>query len=296
MHRSRSIALIVAAALALAACAGRGASGPGSPSATQSLPPVASASAFDPATFTRPTEVTNPWFPLVPGTRFTWQGHATDEGERVSRKVVFTVTDLTKVVNGVRTVVTYDNDYTGGELEEVELSFFAQDDDGNVWYLGEYPEEVDGDTILKTPTWIAGLHDARPGIHMPAVPRLGTPDYAMGWGGSDVHWNDRARVDQLGQEICVPLGCYSGVLVIDEFNPDEPGTHQLKFYARDVGGIRVGWRGAREVEREVLELVSLEHLSPSEMDELRRTVLAQEARAYELSPDVYGTTQPIDRP
>ncbi len=292
---ARIVAVVTLGTLALAACAGRGASAPQSPSAAQSLPPVASEAEFDPATFSHPTEVTNPWFPLVPGTRFTWQGHATDEGERVSRKVVFTVTDLTKVVNGVRTVVTYDNDYTGGELEEVELSFFAQDDDGNVWYLGEYPEELDGETVVKTPTWIAGLHGARAGIHMPALPRPGTPSYAMGWGGADVEWTDRGKVDQLGQEVCVPLECYSGVLVIDEFNPDEPGTHQLKFYARGVGGIRVGWRGAEEVEREVLELVSLEHLSPSEMDELRRTVLAQEARGYRLSPDVYGTTEPIDR-
>ncbi|MGZ5329410.1 MAG: hypothetical protein ACXWFU_13725, partial [Actinomycetota bacterium] len=65
--------------------------------------------------------------------------------------------------------------------------------------------------------------------------------------------------------------------------------------ARGVGGVRVGWRGVNEVEREELELVSLEHLSPSEMDELRRTVLAQEAAGYRLSPDVYGTTEPIDR-
>jgi hypothetical protein len=292
---ARIVAVVTLGTLGLAACAGRGAGAPQSPSAAQSLPPVVSAAEFDPATFTHPTEVTNPWFPLVAGTRFTWEGHATDEGDRVSRKVVFTVTDLTKVVNGVRTVVTYDNDYTAGELEEVELSFFAQDDDGNVWYLGEYPEELDGDTIVKAPTWIAGLHGARAGIHMPALPRPDTPSYAMGWGGADVHWNDRGQVDQLGQETCVPLDCYTGVLVIDEFNPDEPGTHQLKFYARGVGGIRVGWRGADEVEREVLELVSLEHLSPSQMDELRRTVLAQEASGYRLSPDVYGTTEPIDR-
>lgn len=282
------------AALGLAGCSG-GSPAPDPPERGSSPPPVAKASDFDQASFTHPTEVTNPWFPLVPGTRFTWEGHATDEGERVSRKVVFTVTDLTKVVNGVRTVVTYDNDYTSGELEEDELSFFAQDDDGNVWYLGEYPEELDGGKVVKTPTWIAGLHGARPGIHMQAVPRLDTPSYAMGWGGADVEWTDRGRVDQLGQQTCVPLACYSGVLVIDEFNPDEPGTHQLKFYARDVGGVRVGWRGANEVEREVLELVSIEHLTPDQMDELRRTVLAQEARAYRLSPDVYGTTDPIDQ-
>ena len=290
---ARIVALVVT--LGLAGCGARGASAPRSPSAAQSPPPVATDADFDQANFTHPTEVANPWFPLVPGTRFTWEGHATDEGERVTRKVVFTVTDLTKVVNGVPTVVTYDNDFTSGELEEDELSFFAQDDDGNVWYLGEYPEELDGGKVDKTPAWIAGLHGARAGIHMPAVPRLDSPSYAMGWGGSDVDWTDRGKVDQLGKEICVPLACYADVLVIDEFNPDEPGTHQLKFYARGVGGIRVGWRGAQEVEREVLELVAIEHLTSDQMDELRRTVLAQEARAYRLSPDVYGTTDPIEQ-
>ena len=293
---ARIVAVVTLGTLGLAACAGRGANAPQSPSAAQSLPPVASAADFDPATFSHPTEVTNPWFPLVAGTRFTWEGHATDEGERVSRKVVFTVTDLTKVVNGVRTVVTYDNDYTGGELEEVELSFFAQDDDGNVWYLGEYPEELDGDDGHQDPDL-----DRRAARGPGRDPHAGAPaprtPPATPWDGAApmCTGTTRARSTSSGQEICVPLECYSGVLVIDEFNPDEPGTHQLKFYARGVGGIRVGWRGANEVEREVLELVSLEHLSPSEMDELRRTVLAQEARAYRLSPDVYGTTEPIDR-
>jgi len=177
----------------------------------------------------------------------------------------------------------------------VELSFFAQDDDGNIWYFGEYPEELDGDTVVKTPTWIPGVHGARAGIMMQAVPRLDTPSYAEGWGGSDVDWTDRGKVYQLGQQTCVPLDCYNDVVVIDEFNPEEPGAHQLKYFAPGVGGIRVGWRGAKEEEREVLNLVSLEHLSPEEMDELRQTVLEQEARAYRLSPDVYGTTQPIDQ-
>jgi hypothetical protein len=300
MHRARILPLIAAASIIVVSACGEGSSSSGaaesqSPSAAQGPPPPAKASDFDPANFSRPTEVTNPWFPLEPGTRFTWEGHATDEGERIARQVVFTVTDLTKVVNGVRTVVTYDRDSTGGELEEVELSFFAQDDDGNVWYLGEYPEELDGTKIVKTATWISGLHGARAGIHMPADPQLGTPSYAMGWGGTDVHWNDRGQVDRLDQDTCVPLDCYTGVVVIDEFNPDEPGTHQLKFYASGVGGIRVGWRGANETEREVLELVTLEHLSPGEMDSLRETALAQEARAYRLSPDVYGTTDPIDQ-
>jgi len=294
MRRSRMIAaLAVMLALGASACVGEGSTQP-SVAPTSSLPPLARDSDFDPANFSAPTEVTNPWFPLVPGTRFTWKGHATDE-ERVSREVVFTVTDMTKVVDGVQTIVAWDRDYTDGELEEVELTFFAQDDDGNVWYFGEYPEELDGEKIVKTPAWIAGLRGARAGIMMPAVPRLGTPSYAEGWGGSDVNWTDRGRVFRVGQETCVPVDCYPDVVVIDEFNPDEPGMHQLKYYAPDVGGVRVGWRGAREEEREVLVLVSLEQLSPAEMDEVRGIVLAQEARAYRISPDVYGQTEPIRR-
>jgi hypothetical protein len=260
-----------------------------------SLPPAASDEDFDPANFSHPTQVTNPWFPLVPGTRFTWTGHALDDGRQVSRKVVFTVTDLTKVVDGVRTIVVWDRDITDGTLEENELAFFAQDDDGNIWHFGQYPEEYDGKEIVKTPTWIAGLHGARPGVTMQAVPRLHTPSYAEGWGGSDVNWTDRGKVDQVGQQTCVPVDCYTDVLVVDEFNPDEPGAHQLKYYAPEVGGVRVGWRGAGEEEREVLVLVALEHLSATQMEEVRQTALAQEARAYRISPNVYGTTQPIDQ-
>jgi hypothetical protein len=295
MRRSRIGVLAVSMAVfGASACTDDGPT-PASVAPTSSLPTVASDADFDPANFNNSTEVTNPWFPLVPGTRFTWRGHATEDGRRVRRAVVFTVTDLTKVVNGVRTIVAWDRDYNEGQLEEVELAFFAQDDDGNIWHFGQYPEELDGKEIVKTPTWIAGLHGARAGITMQAAPRLDTPSYAEGWGGSDVNWTDRGKVDQLAQETCVPVDCYTNVLIVDEFNPDEPGAHQLKYYAPNVGGVRVGWRGAGEEEREVLVLVSLEHLSPEEMDEIRQAVLEQEARAYRISPNVYGTTQPIDQ-
>ena len=259
-----------------------------------SAPPPASDRDFDPANFDDPTHVDNTWFPLQPGTRFTWKGHALDEGERISRAVVFTVTDLTKVIDGVRTVVTWDRDYKDGEQEEIELAFFAQDNDGNVWHFGEYPEEYDGEKIVKTPSWIAGLHGARPGIIMRADPRPGTPDYAEGW-GPEIHWNDRAYPYRVGQSTCVPVDCYDDVLVIDEFNPDEPGAHQLKYYAPGVGGVRVGWRGRKEEEQEELVLVELEHLDAAAMAEVRQKALEQEERAYRLSPEVYGQTEPIEQ-
>jgi hypothetical protein len=251
---------------------------------------------FDPRNFTHSTSVTNPYLPLVPGTEFTWKGQAFDDGERVARSITTTVTDVTKVVDGVRTVVAWDRDSTDGDLEEVELTFYAQDDEGAVWYFGEYSEEYDDTRIVKSPMWLGGLRGAMPGVMMQSAPRPGTASYAEGWGGSDVNWTDRGKVDNAGESTCVPVGCYNDVVVIDEFNLDEPGKHQLKYFAPQVGGIRTGWRGAAEVEREELELASLKRLDAHEMAAVRRAVQAEEARAYRRSPDVYGTTSPMVLP
>ena len=204
--------IVTVLALAATACGHKGSGfSPSSAAPSPTPPPVTSDADFDPANFTNPTQVTNPYFPLVPGTRFTWKGHALDEGERIKRQIEFTVTDMTKVIDGVETVVAWDRDFTDGALEEVELTFFAQDDDGTVWYFGEYPEEYDGKKIVKSPVWLGGLHEARTGITMQALPRIDTPDYAEGWGGTDVDWTDRGKVDQVGIDNCVPVDCYTNV-------------------------------------------------------------------------------------
>src|SRR5207244_2569300 len=80
-----------------------------------------------------------------------------------------------------------------------------------------------------------GLEGAKAGIAMLAEPRPGTPSYAQGWGPS-VNWSDRASVYDTGSQTCVPAACYRDVLVTDEFNRDERGAHQLKYYAPGVGG------------------------------------------------------------
>src|SRR5215212_1904153 len=66
----------------------------------------------------------NQWLPLNPGTRFFFKGSSIDEGERISHAVDAIVTDLTKVIAGVRTTVVWERDYTEGELEEAEIAFF----------------------------------------------------------------------------------------------------------------------------------------------------------------------------
>ena len=126
--------------------------------------PAAATAGLDPAGFSDPTTIDNAWFPLAPGTQFTLAGSANrGEGQR-SHRVVFTVTDLTKVIDGVRALVLWDRDYNGGRLEEGELTFHAQDDAGTVWNLGEYPEEYEHGRLKGAPdTWIAGLSRARAG-------------------------------------------------------------------------------------------------------------------------------------
>jgi hypothetical protein len=247
---------------------------------------------FDHATFTDSATVDNRWFPLKPGTQWVFQGKANDGDERVSRKVVITVTDLVKVVDGVRSAVTYDLDYTAGELGEQELAFYAQDDHGTVWLMGEYPEEVEDGKVVEAPAWIAGRQDAKAGILMKTEPEPVAPSYSEGWGPA-VGWTDRAKVFETGSATCVPAGCYKDVLVIDEFNRDEPDAHQLKYYAPGVGGVRVGWAGAKEDEQEVLELIRVVSLSADAMAKVRAAALAQDKRAYKISPAVFEGAAPL---
>src|SRR3990172_822112 len=135
--------------------------------------------AFDAGRFTRSIQIDNRWMPLTPGTRFVYEGTTIeDDGTAVPHRVVINVTDLTKLIGGVRAVITWDLDYSDGELVEAELAFFAQDTTGTVWRMGEYPEEYDGGKFVAAPAWIHGFEDARAGIMMKAKPQVGTPSYS----------------------------------------------------------------------------------------------------------------------
>jgi len=249
---------------------------------------------FNPNNFDRPTNIDNEWFPLRPGTRFVFEGITVeDDGKAVPHRVEVTITDLTKMIGDVRTVVYWELDYSDGELVEAELAFYAQDNDGNVWQMGQYPEEYDAGEVVAAPTWIHGLADARAGIHMEAKPQPGTPSYSQGWGPA-VDWTDRGQVDQMGQQTCVPVGCYEDVLVIAETSQAEPDAQQLKYYARGVGNVRVGWRGEGEKTKETLELVKLVKLNKKGLAEARKKALELEQSAYETSQDVYAHTPPAE--
>src|SRR5437762_12457354 len=144
--------------------------------------------------------VDNKFLPLVPGQQFTLTGTTTGG----KHEVVFTVTDVTKWVDHVRTVVIWDRDFQDGVLAEEELAFMAQDDQGNVWSLGEYPEEHEDGEVSAPSTWLAGHNGATAGVLMQAHPRTNTPAYIQGR-SPDIEFFDKAKVAQTNQKACVPV-------------------------------------------------------------------------------------------
>ena len=287
--------------LALAACAsGGGATTPaGAEATTTAAAPTTTAAArpathndYDPSRFTNPTAVTNKWMPLQPGTQYVLTGQINQDGKRVEHRVTFTVTDLTKEIDGIPSVVIYDVDSNAGEVAEAELAFFAQDDAGNVWLLGEYPEEYEGGKFAGAPsTWVTGVQGSKAGIMMRADPRTDTSSYLQGLAPS-IEFSDTARVFQSGVKTCVPVKCYQGVLVTEEWNPDEPDARQHKYYAAGVGNVRADFAGTKETEKETLVLSKLLRLSPAALAQVRQAALRLDRHAYTVGKAVYGRTAP----
>jgi hypothetical protein len=206
---------------------------------------------------------------------------------------VFSVTDLTKVIGGVRAVVALEKDYSANTLVEAEIVFFAQDNDGTVWQLGQYPEEYESGKIVGAPAWIHGIQDARAGITMKAEPRLGTPSYSQGWGPA-VKYTDRGTVSQVGQKTCVPLDCFENVLVIKETSEEEPDAQQDKYHALDVGVVRVGWGGEGEKTQEILELVKVAQLGAQALAVVRAEAQKLDKRSYRIRKKVFVHTPPAE--
>lgn len=248
---------------------------------------------FDPENFSDPTTIDNKWLPLSPGRQFIMDGEANRGDGLIHHRVVFTVTNLTKVINGVRTRVMVDRDYNGDQVAEAEITFFAQDDDGNVWLLGEYPEEYEGGAFDGAPsTWIAGQAGAHAGILMPANPKKGARPFLQGL-APHVDFQDLAQVHEVNRRTCVPAGCFENVLVIDEWDPgaQPQDGHQLKFQAPGIGNVRVEPLGGEE--QETLVLVEHLELGPGALAEVHALALELDAHAYETDAR-YSATPPIE--
>ena len=184
---------------------------------------------FNPNHFADDSNVlTNTFFPLTPGQQFVYEGVANSGSGLTDHKVLFTVTDIVRVIDGVKCLVVWDQDISGGVLREAELAFFAQDVYGNVWSLGEYPELYENKVFVGAlDTWISGTSDAQGGVHMLADPREGKKPYVQGIVPS-IEFHDVAQVTDTGGTLEVGGTIYTNVLSTEEWNPDEPDVRQGK--------------------------------------------------------------------
>lgn len=249
---------------------------------------------FDASDFQSSPNIDNEWFPLKPGMQYTTTGTVKSAEGTTKRTVIHTVTGLTKVIDGVKTLVMWDRDFSDGELAESELAFFAQTRSGTVWLFGEYPEEYENGSFVGAPsTFIQGLDKAQAGIAMQASPRTGTADYVQAY-APKVDFLDCGDVFQTHQRVCVPTGCYNDVLVIDEYSPlDGPDAgHQRKFYSEGTGLVKVTAVGGTEQEN--MDLVKIKRLSSTGLRTVNEQALELDRHAYEVSRNVYAKTAPAE--
>ncbi|MBJ7341549.1 hypothetical protein [Mycolicibacterium sp.] len=199
----------------------------------------------DPAQFT--DKITNRYFPLVPGAVMVYEG--TRDG--VPLRIELTVTNETKDIMGVRTVVV--RDIVSGALDERTSDWYAQDTAGNVWYFGEDTKEYTNGVVSSTAgTWEAGVDGALPGIIMQATPVQGQA-YRQEY--RPTHAEDVAMIKQLGSSAEVPAGRYSDVLVTNDRDLLDLNKDEDKYFAPGVGMVKLG--GLVNSHREDVWLVSI---------------------------------------
>jgi hypothetical protein len=193
---------------------------------------------LDAAEFT--TEIDNPYWPMAPGSRWVYR----EDGEL---KVVVTVTDRKKVVAGIDALVVHDVVTENGEVIEDTFDWYAQDAEGNVWYLGEETKEFeDGKVVSTSGSWEAGVDGAQAGIVVPADPQPGMKYRQEYYKGEA---EDRAEVLSVDAKATVPFGSFSDVLQTKDTTPLEPDLVEHKYYAREIGpvlAVAVSNSGGRE--------------------------------------------------
>ena len=186
---------------------------------------------LDPSKFVK--TIDNPYFPLTPGT--IWEYEAT-EGDSKER-VVVTVLDKTKVVDGVTATVVHDlvTEADSGDLVEDTYDWYAQDKKGNVWYLGEDTKAYDGKKVDTHGSWEAAVDGARAGFLMVADPKVGAKYQQEFYKGEA---EDVGEVIATGESVTGPTGSYDRVITTEDTTPLEPDLVEHKWYAPGVGIVK----------------------------------------------------------
>jgi hypothetical protein len=241
---------------------------------------------FDPKNFDPQGSDVNQWVPMTPGVQIVRKGEVTIGGRRVPHLTVTTITDVTKKIDGVRSVLVLDQDIDAGQVSEQAVDYLAEDIGGNVWYLGSYTEAYSGDQFLNAQdAWLAGVAGANAGLWFPGDPVPGSAPFIQVQvpGGE----TSSAQIAETGQKQCVPFDCFKDVIVVLE------GGSEHKYWAPGVGQILTEPLSGEAQETE--ELINVKELSPSALAELSAEVLKLDHHAASTVPSVFARSNPAGR-
>jgi hypothetical protein len=197
---------------------------------------------IDPANFAG--AIDNPYFPLVPGTRFNYQT-PTEEG---IEQVAVSVTHSTKVILGVTCVVVHEVATMNGNILEDTWDWYAQDNEDSVWYFGEDTKKYEDGEVSTEGSWEGGVNGALPGIIVKAHPVVGDTyrqEYLPGVA------EDMAEVLGVDEFATVPYGSFSHCIRTKDWSEMEPEVVENKLFAPGVGQI-LAEVVTGETEREAL--------------------------------------------
>jgi hypothetical protein len=176
----------------------------------------------------------------------TWVYREVDPGGG-SQRVEVTVTKKTKTIDGINARVVHDVVTEDGEVIEDTFDWYAQDKDGNIWYLGEDTKEFENGKVVSTEgSWEHGVDGAQAGILLPAEPKVGLTYRQEYYEGEA---EDAAEVLSLDERVQVPFGMFQPCLQTKDTTPLEPDVLEHKFYAKGMGpvlAVAVSGGGGRE--------------------------------------------------
>ncbi len=247
--------------------------------------------AFDPANFVDPTLDTNPFHPLKPGLQWVRAG-TTQVGSRVvPHEIITTLTDVTRVIDGVPTIAMLDQSTDSGEISQVGMDYLALDKNGNVWILGGYTEDYQGGAYTNLDNAFLGTSNgSKVGILAPMTVDMNTQRWFIGNAPEE-----KASVGtpvEVGIRYCVTFGCYDNVRVVQEGNVGAP-DNENKYYAPGVGVINNIPLDA-SLHQDTFQLTNFVTLSADGLAEASKTVLDLEAHARKVAKDVFGSA-PVGR-
>jgi hypothetical protein len=221
MEAKRRMAYLVAGAGVLVAAAACGLSGSsGAPWQEK----------FDLASCTMKTSGRNDYFVLEPGYQLLLESKDT--------RLQVTVTDDTKVVDGVTTRVVEEREWKDGKLYEVAKNYFAIcEQTRDVYYFGEDVDFYDenGKITKHDGTWHAGTNGNRAGLMMPGAPKAGMRYYQEIAPGVAM---DRAEIVSLEETCSTPAGSFPGCMKVREGSAIDLLAKEYKYHARGIGLVR----------------------------------------------------------